>query len=69
MPDEDTFALIDRRDAIWERRLTLERRLEDGYRRIEQALQDGADVTAWEDFWIHLLREYEVVCDDLSLAA
>ena len=47
----------------------LERRLEDGYRRIEQAIQDGADVRAWEMFWLQLLAEYEAVCDDLSEAA
>lgn len=38
----------------------LESRLEDGYQRIEQARQRGEDVTAWEDFWIDLLKEYEV---------
>jgi hypothetical protein len=23
----------------------------------------GEDVTAWEDFWIDLLHQYEAVCD------
>lgn len=52
------------------RRRVLEQRLDDGYRRIEEARLNRLDVRAWEDFWIELLREYERVCDDLgSLAA
>lgn len=58
-----------RRDRITVRREILARRLEDGYLRIEQALAGGADVTAWEDFWIQLLHEYESVCDELREAA
>lgn len=41
----------------------LERRLDDGYARIEHARQLGQDVTAWEDFWIDLLHQYETVVD------
>jgi len=48
---------------------TLERRLNDGYARIEQALTQGEDVTAWEDFWIELLRHYEAAVDCLPEAA
>lgn len=48
---------------------TLERRLDDGYRRIEEALVRGVDVQAWEEFWLQLLSEYEDVCDGLRLAA
>ena len=48
---------------------TLERRLDDGYRRIEEAKVQGRDVQAWEEFWIQLLREYEQICDGLRLAA
>jgi hypothetical protein len=51
------------------RRLSLARRLDDGYRRIDQAITTGADVSAWESFWIDLLREYEAVCDELREAA
>ena len=52
------------------RRRVLEQRLDDGYRRIEEARLNQLDVRAWEDFWIQLLREYERVCDELgSLAA
>ncbi len=47
----------------------LEQRLEDGYRRIEQALAEGADVRAWEQFWLQLLAEYEAICSDLAKAA
>ena len=49
--------------------LSLERRLDDGYRRIDSARLAGEDITAWEDFWIELLRQYECAVDDLSLAA
>ncbi len=49
-----------------ERKLTLVRRLEDGYSRIELALQQGRDVTQWEDLWETLLHEYEAICDEIS---
>lgn len=48
---------------------SLARRLDDGYDRIEQAIAEGADIAAWEEFWISLLREYEAVCDELAIAA
>ena len=67
--NEDALLLSDRRDQIRGRRRTLERRLDDGYQRIEEALREGDDVGAWEDFWIQLLREYEGVCEDFSVAA
>jgi hypothetical protein len=56
-------------DDPFPRRAALERRLEDGYRRIEEARLNGADVRAWEDFWIQLLREYEAVCDEIGTLA
>lgn len=37
----------------------LHRRLDDGYQRIDQARERGEDTTAWESFWIDLLRQYE----------
>jgi hypothetical protein len=49
-----------------ERKLTLVRRLEDGYSRIELALQQGRDVTQWEDLWETLLHEYEAICDEIG---
>jgi len=48
---------------------TLERRLLDGYARIEGAIALGEDVTAWENFWIDLLRQYESAVDGLPVAA
>lgn len=47
----------------------LERRLDDGYARIEQAKLDGIDTTAWEEFWVKLLVEYQSICDELTQAA
>jgi hypothetical protein len=47
----------------------LERRLDDGYARIEQARLDGIDTTAWEEFWVKLLVEYQSICDELTEAA
>jgi hypothetical protein len=52
-----------------DRQQSLELRLEDGYRRIDEASFAGADVTEWETFWIRLLHEYEDVCRDLDAAA
>jgi hypothetical protein len=57
------------RQELEDRRSLLERRLEDGYRRIDEALADGQDVAEWERFWIRLLGEYEALCDDLAQAA
>jgi hypothetical protein len=47
----------------------LERRLDDGYRRIEQAHSAGQETSAWDSFWIELLHQYESLADDLALAA
>lgn len=51
------------------RRQSLEQRLDDGYRRIDEAALGGADITEWESFWIKLLGEYEDVCRESDLAA
>lgn len=51
------------------RRESLERRLDDGYTRIDEAALSGADVAEWESFWVRLLREYEEVCRELDIAA
>lgn len=66
---EAAGSLEGRLDLVKSRRLALERRLEDGYRRIDEALLAGSDVERWEEFWIQLLGEYEAVCQDLDLAA
>ncbi len=47
----------------------LDRRLDDGYRRIEQAHSAGQETSAWDSFWIELLHQYESLADDLALAA
>lgn len=46
-----------------------ERRLDDGFRLIEERRAAGIDVTALEEFWIDLLRQYEALCDGLPAAA
>lgn len=61
-------SLDERRAAIGARQGALERRLDDGYRRIESALGNGADIDAWESFWLELLAEYEALCDDARAA-
>ena len=55
--------------GLSERRSALERRLADGFERIDQAVLAGRDVTEWESFWLTLLREYEDVCRELDVAA
>jgi hypothetical protein len=47
------------RHQVDPRTKSLASRLEDGYQRIEDAQRRGEDITAWEQFWIDLLREYE----------
>lgn len=56
-------------EALEEQRIVLERRLHEGYLRIEEALEAGQDVTGWERFWIELLHQYEAVCAQLKTAA
>lgn len=46
-----------------------ERRLNDGFRLIEERRAAGIDVSALEDFWIDLLHQYEALCDGLPTAA
>lgn len=48
------------------RQVVLRNRLNDGWSRIEQAEQAGADVAAWEELWFSLLREYEACCRDID---
>ena len=55
-------------DLLEEQRATLERRLHEGYVRIEEALEAGQDVSSWERFWIELLHQYEAVCAELRAA-
>ncbi len=55
-------------ETLDEQRATLERRLSEGYVRIEEALEAGQDVSNWERFWIELLHQYEVVCAQMEAA-
>ena len=55
--------------VLQERRTALRGRLDDGYKRIEEAELAGADVAEWEAFWFKLLHEYEDVCRELDQAA
>jgi len=54
------------RPRLEQRASVLYLRLEDGYAQIERALDDGQDITKWEDLWQRLLREYEQVSEFLS---
>lgn len=45
---------------------SLTRRLQDGEVRIQSAIARGEDVTAWEDFWLRLLHEYESLHDRIT---
>ncbi|HVX29405.1 MAG TPA: hypothetical protein VHA53_02910 [Nitrolancea sp.] len=56
------------RDRLEQRASILYLRLEDGYARIERALDEGQDISRWEDLWHRLLREYEQVSDLLAVA-
>jgi hypothetical protein len=44
-------------------------RLENGFRKIGEAMANQIEVTDWENFWIELLREYEQIADDLAAYA
>jgi hypothetical protein len=55
--------------SLEEERESLERRLSEGYSRIEEALAAGQDVSSWERFWIELLHRYEIICNQLRQAA
>jgi hypothetical protein len=55
------------RSRLEQRASVLYLRLEDGYAQIERALDDGQDISRWEDLWQRLLREYEQVSDLLAV--
>jgi len=48
------------------RKAELIRRLQDGDEQISAAKRDGADTTRWENHWITLLRQYELVCQEIA---
>jgi hypothetical protein len=43
-------------------------RLQDGFTRIGEAMNNGIEVSNWERHWIELLREYESLNDELAAA-
>ncbi len=43
----------------------LERRLNDGWGKINKGIEQGVDVNAWTEFWLSLLHEYEKLSDEL----
>jgi hypothetical protein len=48
-----------------ERIETLENRLQDGFTRIGEAMNNGIEVEDWERHFENLVREYEFICDML----
>lgn len=56
-------------DSVEDRVAKLEIRLQDGFVRIGEAMNQGVDVDNWERLWIELLREYEQLNDELAEAA
>jgi hypothetical protein len=54
------------KEALEARRDTLYEKMEEGYSRIERGLDEGRDITRWEEVWLQLLSEYEAVCDQLQ---
>jgi hypothetical protein len=45
----------------------LEKRLQDGFTKIGEAMQQGISVTNWEAHWVELLRQYEALADELAV--
>jgi hypothetical protein len=64
---DQTSRTIKDHARLQKRAAVLYLRLEDGYAQIERGLDEGQDVTKWEDVWKRLLKEYEQVCDILAL--
>lgn len=62
-------SVADDRASLEQRRKALYLRLEDGYARIEQALMEDHEISDWEELWLHLLEEYELLSDRLAEAS
>ena len=45
---------------------TLKARLDDGWRKIDEAKDTGTDTRGWEDLWLSILHEYESACDQIT---
>lgn len=59
-------ATQERAETIEERVARLTVRLEDGFRKIGEAMSHGIEVENWERHWVELLREYESLEDELA---
>lgn len=53
-------------DTPEERVRRLERRLQNGFAKIGEAMNRSVEVDNWERHWIELLREYEAISDELA---
>lgn len=54
------------REQLMAELVRIESRLEDGYRKINEAAEAGRESTRWEDLWLQLLEEYERIYDLLA---
>jgi hypothetical protein len=59
-----TITLI---ETLRARKADLKARLDTGATRIEEAQQQGQNVSDWEEHWVELLRCYEQISDKLKL--
>ncbi len=51
------------RERLMAELVRIEGRLEDGYRKIDEATVEGRDAGRWEDLWLQLLDDYERIYD------
>ena len=59
-------ATWERAETLDERVARLEVRLQEGFARIGEAMNKGVAPEHWETKWVELLREYEVLEDELD---
>lgn len=57
-----TLSGVEREQLVAEL-VRIENRLEDGYRKINEATDSGREIRRWEDRWLELLDEYERIYD------
>jgi len=54
------------REQLMAELVRIESRLEDGYRKINDAAESGREALRWEDLWLQLLDDYERIYDLLA---